>query len=346
MNIKDWDRFKHFKTGTPTWIKVRKDLLNDRNWHEMPAELARILVSLWLIAADSPTGELPEIPQIAFRLRKSEEEIGAAICLLFVMGYTENTAGVYELYRPYIDSIYAVYKPYIDRIYAVYSGDFTNRETLKENLLLTDNSSGIVQSNCISQSESLSGIQVTESLSTESLSDTVEPGYIETDSTEIDSSYTVSSSNRETRFTKIFENRTQAIDSEEKIEGKRGPKKRIPPDDPELLREIWDSYSNSYTERYGVAPLRNAKVNSLLKRYRVLVPKAEAAEIAAFYVRHNSSWYCQRMHPLEMLLNDATKLRTEWLTGARMTATRALQIDRTQSMLDVVAEIEASRGGA
>jgi hypothetical protein len=104
--------------------------------------------------------------------------------------------------------------------------------------------------------------------------------------------------------------------------------------------EVWIAYALAYADRYGVQPIRNAKANSLLKRFRQSVPAAEAAEIAGFYVRHNSSWYVQRMHPLEFLLNDATKLRTEWITGARMTQTRALQVDRTQSMLDVVREIE------
>lgn len=37
--------------------------------------------------------------------------------------------------------------------------------------------------------------------------------------------------------------------------------------------------------------------------------------MAAFYVTHRSSWYAEKMHPVNLLLQDAEKLRTEWATG-------------------------------
>jgi len=41
----------------------------------------------------------------------------------------------------------------------------------------------------------------------------------------------------------------------------------------------------------------------------------EAPLVAAFYVTHRSSWYAEKMHPVNLLLADAEKLRTEWATG-------------------------------
>jgi hypothetical protein len=49
-----------------------------------------------------------------------------------------------------------------------------------------------------------------------------------------------------------------------------------------------------------------------------LVEKLGATEsppVAAFYVTHRSSWYAEKMHPVNLLLQDAEKLRTEWATG-------------------------------
>lgn len=127
------------------------------------------------------------------------------------------------------------------------------------------------------------------------------------------------------------------------------PKARKPKEaDPSLegRREIWNSYCNAYADRYGVAPLQNGKANSLIKRFSELVPMDEAPAIAAHYVGHNGQFYVAKMHPLELLVADAGKLRTEWATGIAMTSTRARQADRTSSMLSIVDEIRRERGEA
>ena len=126
------------------------------------------------------------------------------------------------------------------------------------------------------------------------------------------------------------------------------PKVAAPADD-ELqatCREIWKSYAAAYASRYGVDPLRNAKVNSLVKQFARLVPADEAPAIAAHYVGHNGQFYVAKLHPLEALVSDAAKLRTEWATGTAMTTTRARQADRTGSMLSIVEELKRERGEA
>lgn len=113
-----------------------------------------------------------------------------------------------------------------------------------------------------------------------------------------------------------------------------------------ICRDTWESYAAAYADRYHTPPIRNAKVNSLIKRFCQMVPASEAASIAAHYVRHNGQYYVAKLHPVDLLLLDAAKLRTEWATGVRMTATRARQIDQTGSMMDMVAEIKRERGEA
>lgn len=113
-----------------------------------------------------------------------------------------------------------------------------------------------------------------------------------------------------------------------------------------VCRETWEAYAGAYSARYQAPPLRNAKSNSLIKRFAQLVPAEEAAAIARHYVEHNGQFYVAKLHPLELLVADAAKLRTEWATGRMMTTTRARQVDRGGSMMDIVNEIKRERGEA
>lgn len=94
---------------------------------------------------------------------------------------------------------------------------------------------------------------------------------------------------------------------------------------------VWDAYATAYQARYGVPPVRNAKVNSQIGRFVSSVDSGEAPEIAAFFVGHNDSFYVKRGHPVGLLLADAEKLRTEWRTGRSVTGTDARRVERTSS---------------
>lgn len=95
--------------------------------------------------------------------------------------------------------------------------------------------------------------------------------------------------------------------------------------------DVWDAYSSAYAERYGVEPLRNAKVNALLSQFLNKLPTDEAPAVAAFYVCSNNQFYVAKGHSVAMLLADAEKLRTEWVTGRQTTATQARLADQTQT---------------
>jgi uncharacterized protein YdaU (DUF1376 family) len=107
---------------------------------------------------------------------------------------------------------------------------------------------------------------------------------------------------------------------------------------------VWDAYATEYANRYGVAPVRNAKSNALCKQ---LVARlgADAPQVAAFFVRHSKQFYVLKGHQLTALIGDAETLRTEWATGRRVTATSARQADRTQSTGDVFAALISEQGG-
>jgi hypothetical protein len=72
LRIKGWEQFQHFKDRRPPWIKLYRDLLDDIQWHELPAQSAKILVMLWLIASEND-GYLPDAKTLCFRLRCTEK---------------------------------------------------------------------------------------------------------------------------------------------------------------------------------------------------------------------------------------------------------------------------------
>ena len=109
--------------------------------------------------------------------------------------------------------------------------------------------------------------------------------------------------------------------------------------------ETWAAYANAYRNRYGIDPVRNAKVNAHISRFIKRVGGTEAPAIAAFYVQHSKSSYVASNHDAKFMELDAEGLRTEWATGSRTTMTKAHQADRTQATGDafspLIAEIMA-----
>ena len=90
---------------------------------------------------------------------------------------------------------------------------------------------------------------------------------------------------------------------------------------------VWESYSAAYQLRYGTTPVRNAKVNGQLSQLLNRLG-ADAVRVAGFFVTHNDSMYVRAMHPVDLLLRDAEKLHTEWVTGKRTSAAKARDVER------------------
>src|SRR5262245_47097180 len=79
--IKHWRKFQHYKHRNPPWIKLHRELLNDRQWFDLDDNARSLLVNLWLLAAEND-GELASAADIAFRLRKTEKEIKSTLSKL------------------------------------------------------------------------------------------------------------------------------------------------------------------------------------------------------------------------------------------------------------------------
>lgn len=112
------------------------------------------------------------------------------------------------------------------------------------------------------------------------------------------------------------------------------------PKDNVKTHAAWTAYAFAYQTRYGVPPVRNAKVNGQLAK---LVDRVgdEAGPVAAHYVKSNRALYVSSKHCVDLLLRDCEGLRTEWATGKTITDTEARQADRKQSNLSVAEKLIA-----
>lgn len=119
---------------------------------------------------------------------------------------------------------------------------------------------------------------------------------------------------------------------------KSAPSKKDETEIQSACKATWASYSDAYFDRYGVEPVRNAKINGMVKNFVSRIGFDESPFVAAFYLNNNTQYYTSRMHVFDCLLSDAEKIRTEWATGKTMTSTRARQIDKTESNRNAVGE--------
>lgn len=85
---------------------------------------------------------------------------------------------------------------------------------------------------------------------------------------------------------------------------------------PTPTAETWAAYVAAYHERYGVDPVRNAKVNGQLANLVGQLGQENAPPVAAFYLTLNRSYFVAKKHAVGPLVQNAESLHTEWLTRA------------------------------
>lgn len=86
-------------------------------------------------------------------------------------------------------------------------------------------------------------------------------------------------------------------------------------EEPPKTAAAWDAYRGAYSRRYGLDPVRNAKVNGLLSQLVDRLGAEEAPAVIGFYVESNHPYYVNAGHVLDPAVRDAEKLRTQWLTS-------------------------------
>lgn len=119
------------------------------------------------------------------------------------------------------------------------------------------------------------------------------------------------------------------------------PRKVKAPEDlaaKEANRETWRAYADSYFNRYGAEPVRNAKVNGLIAQLVQRLGADEAPDVAFYYVTINDAFYLRTLHDLGNLVAKCESIRTQWATGKQMTGTSARQIENTQANISAAEE--------
>ena len=85
---KNWETFQHYKDRCPPWIKLHRDLLNDRAFMRLPTASKALAPMLWLLASESKDGEFDgSIEELEFRLRMPEHELSVGLKALIESGF-------------------------------------------------------------------------------------------------------------------------------------------------------------------------------------------------------------------------------------------------------------------
>ncbi len=88
----------------------------------------------------------------------------------------------------------------------------------------------------------------------------------------------------------------------------------------EACRSVWAAYRAAYEARWGVQPVRNAKVNSQVKQL-VAALGGEAPAVAAFFVGLDDKFLVDSCHEFGLLLAKAGAYRTKWATAGSAPST-------------------------
>jgi hypothetical protein len=85
---KNWSKFQHYKDRCPPWIKLHRDILNDRTFANLPIASKALAPLLWLLASESKDGTFDAaIEELAFRLHIASKDIESGLKPLIEKGF-------------------------------------------------------------------------------------------------------------------------------------------------------------------------------------------------------------------------------------------------------------------
>jgi hypothetical protein len=85
---KNWNHFQHYKNRCPPWIKLHRDILNDRAFANLPIASKALAPLLWLLASESKDGTFDAASEeLAFRLHIASKDIEAGLKPLIDKGF-------------------------------------------------------------------------------------------------------------------------------------------------------------------------------------------------------------------------------------------------------------------
>jgi hypothetical protein len=92
---KNWAVFQHYKDRCPPWIKLHRDLLNDRTFMCLPIASKAIAPLMWLLASESKNGVFDgSVDELVFRLHITTKEYHDGVKPLIDKGFFIIASGV------------------------------------------------------------------------------------------------------------------------------------------------------------------------------------------------------------------------------------------------------------
>jgi hypothetical protein len=88
------------------------------------------------------------------------------------------------------------------------------------------------------------------------------------------------------------------------------------------------AYKAAYVARYGVPPIRNAKVNTQCLQLAKDVGVDNAEAVVTYYLSRDDAFYINASHPIGLCLVNAQKLWTEMRTHKEVTMTEARRLEK------------------
>jgi hypothetical protein len=91
LKVRNWPKFQHYKNRRPPWIKLHRDLLEDRTFLSLPVASQALAPRLWLLASDTMDGSLPDrVADLAWKLRMDAQALTDALQPLMDHEYLEG----------------------------------------------------------------------------------------------------------------------------------------------------------------------------------------------------------------------------------------------------------------
>jgi hypothetical protein len=97
MNLvpKKWAEFQHYKDRSPPWIKLHRELLNNRDFMCLPLASKALAPLLWLLASESKDGTFDaDLDELNFRLRIDKKDLVEGLKPLIDKGFFIDASGV------------------------------------------------------------------------------------------------------------------------------------------------------------------------------------------------------------------------------------------------------------
>ena len=347
LTPKNWREFQHYKDRNPPWIRLHRGLIDNKDFNAMPAMACKVLVLLWLLASENTEGVFDDdADDLAFRLRLPLKDVQQSLATLKQRGFLVTADSVIEPEqdgRPLSKQIAeangfgsrhisdkvkrSVWERDGGKCCGCGSADDIEFDHVHPVSKGGNSNEGNVQLLCRPCNRKK------RTKTVEQLATPAQPTADQV-ATQAQPWLELRTSETET------ETETEQIQRQKQSRGRTSPAAGKPATVAPTA-EAWTAYADAYETRYGAKPVRNASVNGQMAQVVAKLGADEAPGVARFYVGHQGGLYVSAMHPVNLLLRDAEKLRTEWATGRMVTRTQGALADKTQTNLNAFAPLIA-----